>query len=189
MGPQVVNVEGIDFATKFTAMGFYAEPRISEPLQKWKGKAASELVEDDSDFHKELIQATCVGKGREGRGPGSMLRQKKDAQAMSLLPLIGFAPTKHLSRSKLQDWININLIELIIVALWIKMLQHGCFVLTFVFKISAKEALIQSPLYFSTHLLYLQPHFHLQMSIGIKISLWIQFPKFDNIFYRILFLV
>lgn len=42
---------------KFTAMAFYAEPSVKEHLQKWKGKAVSELVEDDSGFHKELIQA------------------------------------------------------------------------------------------------------------------------------------
>lgn len=42
---------------RFTAMGFYGEPSIKESLQKWKGKPASELVEDDSGFHKELIQA------------------------------------------------------------------------------------------------------------------------------------
>jgi len=42
---------------RFTAIGFYAEPTISEHLQNWKGKPAAELTEDDSGFHKELIQA------------------------------------------------------------------------------------------------------------------------------------
>lgn len=85
MGHPTVKVEDIDFTTKitppgasstldligsgntgmeietveirFTAMGFYGEPSIKESLQNWKGKPASELVEDDSGFHKELIQA------------------------------------------------------------------------------------------------------------------------------------
>jgi len=85
MGLPVVKVEDIDFTTKitppaasntldligygntgmeietveirFTALGFYADPSISEHLQKWKGKEASELIEDDSGFHKEIIQA------------------------------------------------------------------------------------------------------------------------------------
>lgn len=35
----------------------------------------------------------------------------EDAQVMSRLGLIGFAPTKHPLRSKLQGWININIIE------------------------------------------------------------------------------
>ncbi|XP_024374172.1 chalcone isomerase-like protein 2 [Physcomitrium patens] len=109
MGLQVVNVEGIDFATKFapptssteldlighgntgmeietveirfTAMGFYAEPSISEHLQKWKGKAVSELVEDDSGFHKELIQVPVekavrisIIKGIKGLPYGSALQ-------------------------------------------------------------------------------------------------------------------
>ena len=43
---------------RFTAIGFYAEPTISEHLQNWKGKPAAELTEDDSGFHKELIQGT-----------------------------------------------------------------------------------------------------------------------------------
>jgi len=41
---------------KFTNIGLYAEPSITEHLQNWKGKPATELVEDDSGFHKELIQ-------------------------------------------------------------------------------------------------------------------------------------
>jgi len=85
MGPQAVKVEDIDFATKvtppaasssldligygktgmeietieirFTALGFYAEPSLSQHLQKWKGHPASDLIEDDSGFHKDLIQA------------------------------------------------------------------------------------------------------------------------------------
>ena len=42
---------------KFTNIGLYAEPSIAEHLQKWKGKPATELVDDDSGFHKELIQS------------------------------------------------------------------------------------------------------------------------------------
>jgi hypothetical protein len=42
---------------KFTNIGLYAEPSITEHLQNWKGKPATELVEDDSGFHKELIQS------------------------------------------------------------------------------------------------------------------------------------
>jgi hypothetical protein len=109
MGHPVVNVEGIDFATKitppgasstldllgygntgmeietveirFTAMGFYAEPSVKESLQKYKGKPASELVEDDSGFHKEFIQAPgeklvriSIIKGIKGLPYGSSLQ-------------------------------------------------------------------------------------------------------------------
>nr|8DLD_A Chain A, Chalcone-flavonone isomerase family protein [Physcomitrium patens] len=109
MGPQVVKVEDIDFATKFTpptgsteldligygntgmeietveirftAIGFYAEPSISEHLQKWKGTPSSNLVEDDSGFHKELIQAPVekavrisIIKGIKGLPYGSALQ-------------------------------------------------------------------------------------------------------------------
>jgi hypothetical protein len=109
MGLPVVKVEDIDFTTKitppaasssldligygntgmeietveirFTAIGFYAEPSISEHLQKWKGKEASELIEDDSGFHKELIQTPVeklvrisIIKGIKGLPYGSALQ-------------------------------------------------------------------------------------------------------------------
>ena len=54
-------ITGMEIETveiRFTAIGFYAEPTISEHLQNWKGKPAAELTEDDSGFHKELIQGT-----------------------------------------------------------------------------------------------------------------------------------
>ena len=66
---------------RFTAIGFYAEPSISEHLQKWKGKEASELIEDDSGFHKEVIQAPVeklvrisIIKGIKGLPYGSALQ-------------------------------------------------------------------------------------------------------------------
>lgn len=66
---------------RFTALGFYAEPSISEYLQKWKGKEVSELVEDDSGFHKELIQTPVeklvrisIIKGIKGLPYGSALQ-------------------------------------------------------------------------------------------------------------------
>nr|5WL4_A Chain A, Engineered Chalcone Isomerase ancR3 [unidentified]5WL4_B Chain B, Engineered Chalcone Isomerase ancR3 [unidentified]5WL4_C Chain C, Engineered Chalcone Isomerase ancR3 [unidentified]5WL4_D Chain D, Engineered Chalcone Isomerase ancR3 [unidentified] len=53
-------VRGIEIETiqiKVTAIGVYAEPEvIASHLQKWKGKSASELVEDDG-FFKDLVQA------------------------------------------------------------------------------------------------------------------------------------
>lgn len=54
-------ITGMEIETveiRFTAIGFYAEPTISEHLQNWKGKPVAELTEDDSGFHKELIQGT-----------------------------------------------------------------------------------------------------------------------------------
>jgi hypothetical protein len=109
MGHPVVKVEDIDFTTtitppgasssldlighgntgmeietveiKFTALGFYAAPALKEHLQKWKGKAATELTEDDSGFHKELIQSpveklvrVSVIKGVKGLPYGSALQ-------------------------------------------------------------------------------------------------------------------
>nr|PNR32857.1 hypothetical protein PHYPA_024799 [Physcomitrium patens] len=68
------------------------------------------------------------------------------------------------------------------------MLHRGYFVLTFVSKSEAREALTQSPLYFGSHLLYLQPwrpQFNPLTPTGIKIPLRIFFPKLDN-FYRAL---
>lgn len=66
---------------RFTAIGFYAEPSISEHLQKWKGTPSSNLVEDDSGFHKELIQAPVekavrisIIKGIKGLPYGSALQ-------------------------------------------------------------------------------------------------------------------
>lgn len=66
---------------RFTALGFYADPSISEHLQKWKGKAPSELIEDDSGFHKELIQTPVeklvrisIIKGIKGLPYGSALQ-------------------------------------------------------------------------------------------------------------------
>ena len=50
-----MEIETVDI--KFTNIGVYAEPSITEHLQNWKGKPASELVEDDSGFHKVLIQS------------------------------------------------------------------------------------------------------------------------------------
>nr|5WKS_A Chain A, Engineered Chalcone Isomerase ancR1 [unidentified]5WKS_B Chain B, Engineered Chalcone Isomerase ancR1 [unidentified] len=53
-------VRGMEIETiqiKVTAIGVYAEPEvIASHLQKWKGKSASELVEDDG-FFKDLVQA------------------------------------------------------------------------------------------------------------------------------------
>nr|WOX58876.1 chalcone isomerase [Phyla nodiflora] len=41
---------------KFTAIGVYLDPQIVSHLQKWKGKTAAELSEDD-DFFDAIIQA------------------------------------------------------------------------------------------------------------------------------------
>ncbi|KAF6143076.1 hypothetical protein GIB67_041144 [Kingdonia uniflora] len=41
---------------KFTAIGVYLEPEVASHLQQWKGKPATELVEDDS-FFDVLISA------------------------------------------------------------------------------------------------------------------------------------
>lgn len=59
-------ITGMEIETveiRFTAIGFYAEPTISEHLQNWKGKPVAELTEDDSGFHKELIQGTKKSLG------------------------------------------------------------------------------------------------------------------------------
>nr|5WL6_A Chain A, Engineered Chalcone Isomerase AncR7 [unidentified]5WL6_B Chain B, Engineered Chalcone Isomerase AncR7 [unidentified] len=54
-GVRGIEIEAIQI--KVTAIGVYAEPEvIASHLQKWKGKSASELVEDDG-FFKDLVQA------------------------------------------------------------------------------------------------------------------------------------
>nr|5WL7_A Chain A, Engineered Chalcone Isomerase ancCHI* [unidentified] len=54
-GVRGIQIEGVEI--KVTAIGIYAEPEvIASHLQKWKGKSASELVEDDG-FFKDLVQA------------------------------------------------------------------------------------------------------------------------------------
>jgi hypothetical protein len=71
----------------------------------------------------------------------------------------------------------------------IRMLQQGYFVLTFESEEGAKGALQLSPLNFGTHLIYLnswKPQFNPLKPKGIRIPLWIRFPKLDDIFYRAL---
>jgi len=56
---------------------------------------------------------------------------EQEAQSLSRLALIGFAPTKHPSRQELQEWVNVNLVEPHMKITKIRMLQRGYFVLTF----------------------------------------------------------
>nr|5WKR_A Chain A, Engineered Chalcone Isomerase ancCC [unidentified]5WKR_B Chain B, Engineered Chalcone Isomerase ancCC [unidentified] len=78
-------VRGMEIETiqiKVTAIGVYAEPEvIASHLQKWKGKSASELVEDDG-FFKDLVQAPVeklvkitIIKGIKGSQYGGALEE------------------------------------------------------------------------------------------------------------------
>lgn len=51
-----MSIETIE--VKFTAIGVYLEQTVVEHLKSWKGKTTVELLEEDSGFHKDLIQGT-----------------------------------------------------------------------------------------------------------------------------------
>jgi hypothetical protein len=71
----------------------------------------------------------------------------------------------------------------------IRMLPRGYFVLTFVSEEGAFGALQLSPLLFGTHSLYLHPwspQFDPSKPTGIKIPIWIRFPKLDDLYYKAL---
>lgn len=81
----------------------------------------------------------------------------KDAQALSKLIFIDFAPTKHPLRVELQVWIKINLIELSMKIFQISMLWRDYFVFTFSTQIGTMEALTKRMFYFGIYLLNVQP--------------------------------
>ena len=69
------------------------------------------------------------------------------------------------------------------------MLPRGHFVLTFACEEGAAAALRLSPLTFGTHLLYFhpwRPQFNPAQPTGIRIPVWIRFPKLDDLYYRAL---
>jgi hypothetical protein len=112
-----------------------------------------------------------------------------EALSLSQTSLIGIAPTKHPSRVELQDWVNINLVEPSMLVIRIHMLPKGYFVLTFAIEEGASGALQLSPLLFGTHSMYLHPwspQFDPTKPMGIKIPIWIRFPKLDDLYYKAL---
>ena len=109
--------------------------------------------------------------------------------SLSKLALIGIVPTKDPTRIELQEWVNVNLIDPTMVLTKIRMLPRGYFALTFEAEQGALEALQQSSLNFGTHQLVLypwKPQFNSTKSIGMKIIIWIKFPKLDDCYYRVL---
>ncbi|KAL0359108.1 UNVERIFIED_CONTAM: putative chalcone--flavonone isomerase 3 [Sesamum angustifolium] len=50
LGHGITDIEIHFLQIKFTAMGVYLDPQIVSHLQKWKGKSAAELAEDDHLF-------------------------------------------------------------------------------------------------------------------------------------------
>ncbi|KAK6932914.1 Chalcone isomerase [Dillenia turbinata] len=56
LGHGITDIEIHFLQIKFTAIGVYLEPEVVAHLQKWKGKAGSELAEDD-EFFEALIAA------------------------------------------------------------------------------------------------------------------------------------
>nr|5WL8_A Chain A, Engineered Chalcone Isomerase epR4 [synthetic construct]5WL8_B Chain B, Engineered Chalcone Isomerase epR4 [synthetic construct]5WL8_C Chain C, Engineered Chalcone Isomerase epR4 [synthetic construct]5WL8_D Chain D, Engineered Chalcone Isomerase epR4 [synthetic construct] len=112
-------VRGVEIETiqiKMTAIGVYAEPEvIASHLQKWKGKSASELVEDDG-FFKDLVQAPVeklvkitIIKGFKGSQYGGALEESirdrlaaldkySEAEEESLEELREFFQTKSLPK-------------------------------------------------------------------------------------------
>jgi hypothetical protein len=66
---------------------------------------------------------------------------RDDAMALSRHALIGIAPTKHPMRIKLQDWVNINLVDPSMLVTRIRMLPKGYFVFIFKAEEGASEAL------------------------------------------------
>lgn len=55
-----MTIETVDI--RFTAIGVYMASTICEHLQKWKGKPAAELLEEESGFHKELMEGNISPK-------------------------------------------------------------------------------------------------------------------------------
>ncbi|PIN04203.1 Chalcone isomerase [Handroanthus impetiginosus] len=56
LGHGITDIEIHFLQIKFTAIGVYLDPKIVSNLQKWKGKPANELAEDD-DFFEAIISA------------------------------------------------------------------------------------------------------------------------------------
>ena len=109
--------------------------------------------------------------------------------SLSQTSLIGIAPTNHLSRLELQDWVNVNLVEPCMLVIRICMLQRDYFVFTFISKEGVSSALHMSSLMFGRNSLYLHSwsfQFNPTKSKGIQIPIWICFPKLDNLFYKAL---
>ncbi|CAM6052077.1 unnamed protein product [Sphagnum compactum] len=78
-GVTEMSIETIE--VKFTAIGVYLEQTVVEHLKPWKGKTTVELLEEDSGFHKDLIQApveklvkVAIIKGVKGTPYGGSLR-------------------------------------------------------------------------------------------------------------------
>jgi hypothetical protein len=112
-----------------------------------------------------------------------------EALSLAQTSLIGIAPTKHPLRTKLQDWVNVNLVDASMLVTRIRMLPRDYFVLTFATEEGAAGALHMSPLNFGTHSLYLHPwspQFDPTKPKGIRIPIWIKFPKLDDLYYKAL---
>ncbi|KAI3470962.1 hypothetical protein Pfo_027625 [Paulownia fortunei] len=56
LGHGITDIEIHFLQIKFTAIGVYMDPQIVSHLKKWKGKAATDLAEDD-DFFEAIISA------------------------------------------------------------------------------------------------------------------------------------
>ncbi|KAI3458463.1 hypothetical protein Pfo_015126, partial [Paulownia fortunei] len=56
IGHGITDIEIHFLQIKFTAIGVYLDPQIVAHLQEWKGKAATELAQDD-DFFEAVISA------------------------------------------------------------------------------------------------------------------------------------
>ncbi|KAG0573256.1 hypothetical protein KC19_VG162300 [Ceratodon purpureus] len=113
----------------------------------------------------------------------------EDALALTKLALIGVSPTKIPSRTELQDWVNVNFVDSHMQVSRTRMLPRGHFVFTFACEDGAAEALRLSPHSFGTHLLYLhpwRPQYNPAQPTGIRIPVWIRFPRLDDLYYRAL---
>jgi hypothetical protein len=112
-----------------------------------------------------------------------------EALSLAQTSLIGIAPTKHPSRVELQDWVNVNLVDPSMLVTRIRMLPRGYFVLTFASEEGTAGALQMNPLSFGSHSLYLNPwspQFDPTKPQGIRIPIWIRFPKLDDLYYKAL---
>nr|PNR45242.1 hypothetical protein PHYPA_015013 [Physcomitrium patens] len=108
---------------------------------------------------------------------------------MAKVVSISFASTRHPSGTKLQDWLHVNLVETQVEVLQVCILQRDYFVFTFNSEQGVRKTLQLSPLQFGTHTIYLHPwapQFETNSSKGIRILLWIRFPKLDDMYYRAL---
>ncbi|KAG0572448.1 hypothetical protein KC19_VG096000 [Ceratodon purpureus] len=108
------------------------------------GPAAASLRLPPWSHTSKAVHAQPISSGPKLKlslSPEALALLTEDALALTKLALIGVSPTKHPSRTELQDWVNVNLVESHMQVTRIRMLPTGHFVLTFACEEGAAAAL------------------------------------------------